>query len=144
MRKKMRIINRERCIGCFSCMYACSRTFHGVSTTEKSAMRVRAYAGTEGAFSIRICVGCIDPDCLNACPAGALEPLKGGGVKLIKEKCVRCKKCVKACTLQAMQWDMVNCHPLPCIHCDICATFCPNDVISLVELKEEGEVEKNV
>lgn len=135
MRKKMRVINRDQCIGCFSCMYACSRTFHNESTIHKSAMRIRAYAGTEGSFSIRMCVGCIDPDCFNACPAGALEKLKGGGVKLIKENCISCKKCVKACTLHAMQWDEVNQIPLPCIHCGICAQFCPNNVIALVELE---------
>lgn len=143
MRKKMRVINRDQCIGCFSCMYSCSRTFHNVSATEKSAMRVRAYAGTEGAFSIRMCVGCTDADCLNACPVQALEYLKGGGVKLIKEKCIKCKKCVRACTLHAMQWDMENQYPLPCIHCGICEKFCPNDVIALIELKDDGEGNKN-
>ncbi|MEQ8225929.1 MAG: 4Fe-4S dicluster domain-containing protein [Candidatus Eremiobacterota bacterium] len=134
MRKKMRVINRDQCIGCFSCMYACSRAFHNEVTTDKSAMRVRAYAGTEGSFSIRMCTGCIEPDCRAACPAGALELLQGGGVKLIEENCIRCGKCVKACTLHAMQWDMENKKPLPCVHCGICAKFCPNDVIALMEL----------
>lgn len=135
MRKKMRVINRDRCIGCFSCMYACSRSFHNESTPDKSAMRVRAYSGLEGAFSIRLCTGCADPDCMNACPEGALTLLKGGGVKLIKEKCTGCNACVQACTLHAMQWDTVNKLPLPCAHCGICAGFCPNDVIALVELE---------
>ncbi|MCE1245698.1 MAG: (Fe-S)-binding protein [Firmicutes bacterium] len=133
MSKHLAVINREQCIGCFSCMFACSRTFHQAVTTEKSAMRVRIYSGTEGAFSIRTCKGCADPDCAGACPTQALVPREGGGVKLIEEKCIHCSKCVKACIIASLQWDRENRVPIPCRHCGICVKYCPNEVIGMIE-----------
>jgi len=136
-RKVMRVINREQCIGCYSCMYACSRAYFHVASTKLSAMRIKNYSGVEGAFSIRICVGCLDPDCAKACPTEALTVRKGGGVEFHEEKCINCHQCVDACLLDALQWDPVTEEPLVCYQCGICAAFCPNDVIALVEVNDE-------
>ncbi len=129
---KLSVVNREQCIGCFSCMFACSRAFHNAITTEKAALRVRVYDGVEGAFSIRVCDACKDPDCADACPTGALVPRKQGGVKLNESLCQHCGECVKACTIRALQWDHENKVPIPCRHCGICVKYCPNGVIAMV------------
>jgi Fe-S-cluster-containing dehydrogenase component len=96
-------------------------------------MRVRSYAGLEGAFSIRVCARCAHPDCASACPTGALITAPGGGVRLDKDLCISCKTCVKACAISALQWDEEEKQPLPCIHCGQCVRYCPNDVLALVE-----------
>lgn len=58
---------------------------------ERSALRVKAYAGVEGVFSVRVCRRCEDPDCARACPTGALRLSDGGfGVELLEELCIRC------------------------------------------------------
>lgn len=133
MSKHLTVINREQCIGCFSCMFACSRTFHQAITTEKAALRVRIYSGAEGLFSIRTCKGCADPDCARACPTEALVPRAGGGVRLIEEKCIHCSKCVNACIIASLQWDREKKVPIPCRHCGICTKYCPNEVIGMIE-----------
>jgi len=133
--KLMRVVNREQCIGCYSCMSACSRTWENALTVEKSAMRVKNYPGVEGAFSVRICYGCIEPDCAAVCPSGALTPRDGGGVRFEKDRCINCGACVKACVPRALQWDLEELRPIVCHHCGICAAFCPNNVLALVEVE---------
>ncbi len=130
----MRIVNRDQCIGCYSCMTACSRTWKNAITVEKAALRVKNYTGVEGAFSVRICYGCEKPDCAAACPTGALTPRKGGGVVFDRSKCINCGKCADACAPGALQWDIVDRVPIVCRHCGVCAAFCPNGVIAAVEV----------
>lgn len=135
--KYLRVVNRDRCIGCFSCMYACSRMVKNATGSGKAALRVKAYTGVEGAFSIRVCARCEEPDCAAACPTGALTKAPGGGVRLKKELCISCMACVKACVIGALQWDEEEKRPLPCIHCGQCVKYCPNNVLALCEKEEE-------
>ena len=136
--KFLRVVNRDRCIGCYSCMYACSRMLHSHGGTEKAALRVRSYAGVEGAFSIRVCDRCAEPDCAAACPNGALSVAQGGGVRLQRDKCIHCRKCVRACKISALQWDQTENLLLPCLHCGQCAKYCPNNVVALSERDVKG------
>ena len=131
--KVLKVVNRDRCIGCYSCMYACSRMLRSYGGTEKAALRVRSYTGIEGAFSLRVCARCPEPDCAAACPTDALVVASGGGVRLKRDLCIHCRKCVQACKISALQWDEPEKFPLPCIQCGQCARYCPNDVIALVE-----------
>jgi len=134
--KLLRIVQREQCIGCGSCMMACSRTWKNMIGVEKAALKVRAYNGIEGAFSIRACYGCMDPDCARACPTGALTPRKGGGVQLNESLCTHCGLCIEACAPSALQWDFSDQCPLPCHHCGVCVSFCPNHVLEMVEVDQ--------
>ncbi|MBF0498826.1 MAG: 4Fe-4S dicluster domain-containing protein [Candidatus Riflebacteria bacterium] len=133
MSKLLRVLQREQCIGCLSCMLACSRSWFAALTVEKAALRIRNYAGVEGAFSIRACYGCLEPDCARACPTGALSNRSGGGVILDVKKCDNCGDCVKACVPKALQWDVEARQPIPCRHCGICTGFCPNAVIGMTD-----------
>ena len=139
--KFLKVVNRDQCIGCFSCMYACSRMLHAHGGAEKSAMRVRSYTGVEGAFSLRVCARCEEAECAAACPKGALTVTPGGGVRLKRELCVHCRKCVKACKISALQWDLTEKIPLPCVHCGLCVKYCPNGVIAMAERKSQNAPE---
>ena len=134
--KVLKVVNRDRCIGCYSCMYACSRMLRNYGGTEKAALRVRSYTGVEGAFSLRVCARCPEPDCAAACPTGALFVPAGGGVRLKQALCTHCRQCVQACKISALQWDEAEKIPLPCIQCGHCVRYCPNEVIALVPRRE--------
>ena len=136
--KVLQVINRDRCIGCLSCMYACTRQLRNLGGTGKSAMRVREYSGVEGTFSIRVCARCEDPDCASACPTGALKAAPGGGVRLDRDKCIHCGACTTACAISALQWDEEEKSPIPCIHCGQCVLFCPNGVLALTDRETEN------
>jgi len=116
-------------------MYACSRAWHNIIGIEKSAMRVKNYPGVEGAFSVRICQACLEPECAEICPTGALKlSKKGYGVELDQKKCTHCMRCVKACSAGALQWDDETRMPLPCYHCGICVMYCPTNVLDMQEV----------
>ena len=140
--KILTVKNRDRCIGCFSCMYACSRILRAHGGVEKAALRVQAYTGAEGAFSLRVCAGCEQPDCAASCSSKALSAAPGGGVRIKRDLCTHCKKCVKSCKLSALQWDSAEKMPLPCLHCGQCVKYCPNDVIVMAGRLMEPEQEK--
>ncbi len=135
MAKLLKVINRDQCIGCLSCMFACSKTWNKALTTNKARLSVRVYPDAEGAFSIRICYGCKHPDCADACPTDALIPREGGGVEFNQSECIHCGECIDACVPHALLWDEENKIPLVCFHCGMCASFCPNNVIKLVEVE---------
>jgi len=137
--KALKVVNRDRCIGCFSCMYACSRVLHQHGGTNKSALRVRHYTGVEGAFSLRVCSRCETPDCAAVCSQEALLAARGGGVRLKPALCNHCRKCVRACGISAMQWDEAEKLPIPCIHCGQCVKYCPNEVLALIGRPAGGE-----
>ena len=139
----LKVVDRDRCIGCFSCMYACTRFLRRQGGTNKAAMRVRHYAGVEGAFSLRVCTRCETPDCVESCPKNALFTAKGGGVRLKADLCVHCRKCVRACGISALQWNETEKLPIPCIQCGQCVKYCPNAVIALIErpLREVAEAQ---
>lgn len=137
MPKLLRIVQREQCIGCYSCMYACSRTWKNTIGVEDAALKIRPYSGVEGAYSIRVCYGCTDPDCARACPTQALTLRKGGGVIFDASLCSHCGLCVSACIPSALQWDTDERTPIVCHHCGVCVTFCPNQVLSMEEIPEK-------
>lgn len=131
--KVLKVVGRDRCIGCFSCMYACSRILRRHGGTNKAALRIRSYAGVEGAFSLRVCARCETPDCVEACPKKALFTARGGGVRLKADLCIHCRKCVRACGISALQWNEAEKLPIPCIQCGQCVKYCPNGVLALIE-----------
>ena len=142
MKKHLSVIARDQCIGCLSCMYACSRTWHEALTTSKAALRVRSYSGSDGSFSIRTCKACPNPECVAACPTGALRQKKNGALEHDKEKCISCKACIESCLIEGLAWDEEFSHPLPCIQCGVCVDYCPNQVIAMVEVEvDNGEVD---
>ena len=106
-------------------------------------MRVREYSGVEGAFSIRVCARCEEPDCASACPTGALKVAPGGGVLLDRGKCIHCGACIAACAISALQWDEEERSPIPCIHCGQCVRFCPNGVLALTDRGSGREGDNN-
>ncbi|MCL1875282.1 MAG: hypothetical protein FWF87_03350 [Synergistaceae bacterium] len=140
--KVLSVIARDQCIGCYSCMYACSRLLRKNAGTAKAALRVASYVGAEGSFSIRTCARCDDPDCVKACTTGAIVTANGGGVRFKnKNLCTSCRSCLKACVLHALQWDEEMACPIPCVHCGQCAKFCPNGVIGLLSVVRERGAE---
>ena len=125
---KLEVSDPERCIGCQSCMFACSRRA-GAAGLSKSCIGVRSAGGMSKGFVIVVCRACADPPCAKVCPTGALELRPGGGVKLASSKCIGCGHCRDACVLGAIFWDDEVDKPMICVHCGYCAGYCPYDVL---------------
>lgn len=133
-RRKLRVAHPERCIGCLSCMFACSRINTGHVSLEKSAIKIRTQGGIEGDPVVVVCHACDDPACVRSCPTGALSRRPEGNVVFDKDLCDGCGKCAKACLIGAISIDCSG-KAVKCKHCGACVAFCPHDVLKLEEVK---------
>ncbi len=132
--KRIEILDSERCVGCASCMFACTRR-DGKASLEGTRIYVRSIGGMERGFMVIACRACDDPSCLHYCPVDALKKRKYGGVTLNKEKCIGCGSCVEACPLSAITMDEERNKPLICIYCGFCVQYCPHKVIGIERVK---------
>ena len=130
MPAKIKVANPNRCIGCYSCMLACSRVNAHTASLIDSAIDIRTSGGIESGLQIIVCRSCIDPPCARACPTGALTPRNGGGVILDKDLCNSCKSCASACLPGAIHFNKADI-PVICTHCGVCARYCSHDVLEL-------------
>lgn len=131
-RKRLVIKDVERCVGCQSCMFACSRRF-GEGGISRSSIHVRSVGGMERGFIVIVCRACPDPPCAEVCPVGALKVREEGGVTLQEEKCIGCGLCREACPVGAVFWDEEANKPMICVHCGYCVSYCPHEVIEMEE-----------
>ncbi|SHJ51855.1 4Fe-4S binding domain-containing protein [Geosporobacter subterraneus DSM 17957] len=134
--KKLKAKKMNRCIGCISCMLACARLVHHDYSPVMSAIKIRSSGGLQGKFVADICRGCQMPSCALACQTQALIPRAGGGIKYDEEKCSGCEKCVEACEVKAISFDVVNRKPIVCIQCGVCTGNCPHQVLSMEDCNQ--------
>ncbi len=135
---RLAVVDTDRCVGCQSCMFACSR-MHGDAGLASTCIGVRSVGGMEHGFSIVVCRACYDPPCARVCPTDALVPRRDGGVRLDASKCIGCGYCREACVIGAVFWDSESNKPMICIHCGYCVKYCPHGVLKL----EKREVVTN-
>jgi Fe-S-cluster-containing dehydrogenase component len=134
MAKRLSVLDHERCVGCQSCMFACTRRL-GEGGLASSCIWIHSAGGIRRGFVVVVCRACADPPCARVCPTDALHLREGGGVRLRPELCIACGNCVAACPFGAMLWNDETDKPQVCIYCGYCAPYCPYDVIALEEIE---------
>lgn len=139
---RLAVLETEKCIGCQSCMFACSR-IHREAGLAASCIGVRSIGGMERGFTVIVCKACEDPPCAKVCPTLALTPRKGGGVHIDPEACIGCGNCRDACIIGAVFWDNETNKPMICIHCGYCAQFCPHGVLGLQKREVEDAEQRS-
>ena len=126
----------NKCLGCFSCMNICSVVRQKNHSLNKSAIKVRSTGGISSRYIAIVCLGCHEPACMEVCPTDALRKRPGGGVLLDKEKCIGCRKCEPACIVRAVNFDQETEKPIICVHCGMCARYCPHDCLQMIDSEE--------
>ncbi len=127
--KYLKLIN-EKCIGCNTCVSACSNLYFKEDEAEKSCIEV--FEEGEG-YKLSACNQC--GTCVTECPTEALKTNKLGVVMLNKKLCVGCYACVAVCPTNNMRTYDGGMVPFKCIACGVCAKECPADALEIV--KEE-------
>jgi anaerobic carbon-monoxide dehydrogenase iron sulfur subunit len=133
MAKRLSVVDVDRCVGCQSCMFACTRRL-GLGGLEGSCIHVRSAGGIRKGFTVVVCRACQNPPCARVCPTDALEMREGGGVRLKAARCTGCGNCVEACPFGAIFWDKENNKPVVCVYCGYCAPYCPYEVLAHEEV----------
>jgi len=117
-------------------MTVCAATRQKNHSIVKSAIKVRTTGGMDSSFIAIVCLACLEPACMEVCPSDALEYRDGGGVIVKPDKCIGCRLCESACIMRAVNFDPETKKPIICIHCGVCARFCPHDCLQMVETDE--------
>lgn len=137
MARKLQAPGMSKCILCYSCMIACARVNYRSHSVTRCALRIRTAGGMSGKYSADICRSCRKPTCAVVCPTEAMVMKPGGGARLIKDKCIGCKKCVEACKIDYLEFDEGLKLPLMCTHCGMCVKFCPHGCLEVKTDKGE-------
>ena len=149
------------CIGCKACMTACKEYNHlppdhsnpnslwddPVDLSSRTYNIVKLYTNGTGvakdqavngySYIRRLCMHCVDPSCVSACPVSALtKDPKTGIVRYNKNNCIGCRYCQIACpyNVPKFEWDkafpqiqkcQLCAHRLPQGGYAACCEFCP-------------------
>jgi Fe-S-cluster-containing dehydrogenase component len=130
-------IDPNRCIGCQSCVQACSEcdTHRGVSMIHLEYV--------ERASSVQtvpvVCMHCEQPTCAEVCPADAIKRTGDGVVQSArKPRCIACGNCVLACPFGVPEVYEDRQLMMKCDMCydrssvgkkPMCATVCPSQAL---------------
>lgn len=130
-------VDPSRCIGCQSCVQACSEcdTHKGQSMIHLEYVERSVSTQTTPV----ICMHCDSPTCAEVCPADAIKRTADGVVQSArKPRCIACNNCVLACPFgvpkMMVEFDLM----MKCDMCydrtsvgkkPMCASVCPSQAL---------------
>jgi len=120
------VYDSRLCLGCQSCMFACSMTHEGEANPSLSRIQIirDAPSFTKYPYDIvmSVCRQCVSPLCVQNCPSGACHvDAAYGNVRMIdQEKCIGCKRCINSCP-QRPHRTIWNPAKRKSAKCDLCA-----------------------
>ncbi len=118
------LVDFRKCQGCLTCMLACSLAHEGRENLSLARLQITQdpFGRFPGDVAVEPCRQCVDPECLKACPTGALHVDKEhGNIRTVdKEECVGCMSCVEACPFEPAR-AVWNHEDERAIKCDLCA-----------------------
>ncbi len=130
-------IDSSRCIGCNSCVQACSEcdTHRGQSMIQLDLLDRATSTQTAPA----ICMHCDSPTCAEVCPADAIKKTADGVVQTArKPRCIACNNCVLACPFGVPKMHTEIKLMMKCDMCydrtsvgkkPMCASVCPSQAL---------------
>ncbi len=143
MSKKLTVIP-EQCSDCRICELVCAIKHFGVNNPKKAAIRVvNTYPHPVMRMPV-VCSQCRVPACAQVCPVGALTWVEGI-VRLDKETCISCFKCVDACPFGAIYAHDDCDYPIKCDMCGgdpECVRNCPTGALRLIPEYALGETKR--
>ncbi len=126
-------LHDDKCVGCLSCVSACSKAYFKEDNPAKSAIQVVPAAHNE--FHLIACnQEC--RKCVGECPTMAITVNSQGVVMINKNLCVGCLDCVAVCPIEAMRFYPGSQSPFKCVACGICVKACPKQALEIAEKED--------
>ncbi|NLA74747.1 MAG: 4Fe-4S dicluster domain-containing protein [Deltaproteobacteria bacterium] len=97
------VYDSRLCLGCQSCMFACSLTHEGVANPSLSRIQIIRDAPSFTKYPydvvVSVCRQCVSPLCVQVCPTGAchVDEANGNIRRIDQDKCIGCKRCIQSC-----------------------------------------------
>jgi formate dehydrogenase iron-sulfur subunit len=135
------LFDANLCIGCGSCMDACKEK-NELPKSNGGVLSASDYTVVEDVgdenYLRRMCMHCLEPSCVSACPVGALEKTEAGPVVYNFDKCIGCRYCMVACPFSVPRYEWASTTPRvrKCQFCPdrvskgrptACAEACPTE-----------------
>jgi protein NrfC len=150
------VYDSRLCLGCQSCMYACSLTHEGEAKPTLSRIQIirDAPSFTKYPYDIvmSVCRQCVTPLCVQNCPTGAchVDAASGNVRRIDQEKCIGCQRCIRSCPQRPHRtvWDPEKKKSTKCDLCtdapywdrpggpdghQACVDICPAKALKLVK-----------
>ncbi|MBL8228319.1 MAG: 4Fe-4S dicluster domain-containing protein [Bryobacterales bacterium] len=105
------LFDSTKCVGCRQCEGACAEKWKNpyndqIAAEEKISSHKLTAVVTKGEKYVRrLCMHCIEPACVSACPVGALQKTPQGPVVYDADKCMGCRYCMTACAFGAPAYE---------------------------------------
>jgi protein NrfC len=117
------VYDSKKCMGCTTCMLACSLVHYGEQNLSLS--RIQIIQDSFGKFpddiQIAPCRQCVTPPCVINCPVGAafIDTENGNVRRIDEEKCIGCQTCMEMCPQQPHRivWNHIT---GKATKCDLC------------------------
>jgi protein NrfC len=119
------VYDSRLCLGCQSCMFACSMTHEGEANPSLSRIQIirDAPSWTKYPFDVvmSVCRQCVTPICVQNCPTGAchIDEANGNIRRIDQSKCIGCQRCIQSCPQRPHRtvWNPVK---KKSSKCDLC------------------------
>ena len=120
------VYDSRLCLGCQSCMFACSLTHEGIANPALSRIQIirDAPSFTKYPYDIVMspCRQCVSPLCVQNCPTGAchVDAANGNVRRIDQSKCIGCKRCINSCPQRPHRtvWNPIK---KKSSKCDLCS-----------------------
>jgi len=130
-------IDQSRCIGCESCVQACTECD---SHKGHSMIHLEYVDRSHSTQTVPVvCMHCDSPTCAEVCPADAIKRTEDGVVQTArKPRCIACNNCVLACPFGVPKMKVEFELMMKCDMCydrtstdrrPMCATVCPSGAL---------------
>jgi Fe-S-cluster-containing hydrogenase component 2 len=136
---KVLYVNPEKCVGCMTCVLACSLE-HG-DTIGPAQSRIFPVRFKSQVINIpMVCRQCTRPLCALSCPVGAITRNEATGAMIVEPAlCIGCWICVNACPLGGISLDTEAGHAVKCDLCGgdpLCAQVCAYGALEYIPEEE--------
>lgn len=138
MSNKVLVTHPQRCLGCRICEQWCAYRHEG--KVDPVRARIKVAKSPEDFLNIPVaCHQCPDSPCIASCKFGALaKHPETGAIAVDEEKCVGCRKCMRACPHSAICMDKEKKVVLICDLCGgnpQCVAHCPANALEYLPLE---------